>query len=95
MKVVCSRPAAAAATPGRDRGGGGPRRAALTRRAAGKAALPGDPVELGPAPTRRARGDAVGTLLELLGDAAFNGLAHAEGRGALGGSLGERVAAPR
>jgi predicted Zn-dependent protease len=36
---------------------------------------------------------AVGTLLEFLGDLAFNGLAHAEGRGALSGRLGERVAA--
>jgi predicted Zn-dependent protease len=37
--------------------------------------------------------DAVGTLLEFLGDLAFNGLAHAEGRGALVGRLGTRVAA--
>ena len=28
------------------------------------------------------------------GESAFNGLAHAEGRGALAGRLGERVAAP-
>ena len=34
------------------------------------------------------------TLLEFLGGLAFNGLAHAEGRGALGGRLGTRVAAP-
>ena len=38
--------------------------------------------------------DAVGGLLELLGWLAFNGLAHAEGRGALDGRLGTRVAAP-
>jgi PmbA protein len=38
--------------------------------------------------------DAVGTLLEFLGFLAFNGLAHAEGRGALVGRLGTRVAAP-
>ena len=38
--------------------------------------------------------DAVGTLLEFLGYLAFNGLAHAEGRGALVGRLGTRVAAP-
>ena len=38
--------------------------------------------------------DAVGRLLELLGVLAFNGLAHAEGRGALSGRLGKRVAAP-
>ncbi|MEA2255842.1 MAG: hypothetical protein QOG35_1887 [Solirubrobacteraceae bacterium] len=37
--------------------------------------------------------DAVGTLLDFLGFLAFNGLAHAEGRGALAGRLGERVAA--
>jgi predicted Zn-dependent protease len=36
---------------------------------------------------------AVGTLLEFLADLAFNGLAHAEGRGALSGRLGQRVAA--
>jgi PmbA protein len=33
-------------------------------------------------------------LLEQLGALAFNGLAHAEGRGALAGRLGTRVAAP-
>jgi PmbA protein len=38
--------------------------------------------------------DAVGELLEFLGALAFNGLAHAEGRGALSGRLGERIAAP-
>jgi predicted Zn-dependent protease len=37
--------------------------------------------------------EAVGTLLEFLGYLAFNGLAHAEGRGALVGRLGTRVAA--
>lgn len=38
--------------------------------------------------------EAVGTLLEHLGAMAFDGLAHAEGRGALAGRLGTRVAAP-
>jgi predicted Zn-dependent protease len=38
--------------------------------------------------------DAVGALLEFLGFLAFNGLAHAEGRGALCGRLGQAVAAP-
>lgn len=38
--------------------------------------------------------DAVGTLLEFLGSVAFNGLTHAEGRGALTGRLGTAVAAP-
>jgi predicted Zn-dependent protease len=37
---------------------------------------------------------AVGGLLEMLGWLAFNGLAHAEGRGALDGRLGTRIAAP-
>ena len=48
---------------------------------------PGDyPVVLAPA--------AVGEMLDWLGWTAFNGLAHAEGRGALVGKLGERVVAP-
>ena len=38
--------------------------------------------------------EAVGVLLEFLGDLAFNGLAHGEGRGALSGLLGTTVAAP-
>ena len=38
--------------------------------------------------------DAVGELLHFLGTLAFDGLAHAEGRGALEGRLGTRVAAP-
>ncbi|HVF79774.1 MAG TPA: metallopeptidase TldD-related protein [Solirubrobacteraceae bacterium] len=38
--------------------------------------------------------EAVGVLLEFLGDLAFNGLAHVEGRGALSGRLGASIAAP-
>ncbi len=38
--------------------------------------------------------DAVGSLLDMLALVAFNGLAHAEGQGALAGKLGTRVAAP-
>ena len=38
--------------------------------------------------------DAVGTILDMLAGVAFNGLAHAEERGALVGRLGTRVAAP-
>jgi predicted Zn-dependent protease len=38
--------------------------------------------------------DAVGELIAFLGGLAFNGLAHAERRGALDGRLGTRVAAP-
>jgi predicted Zn-dependent protease len=37
--------------------------------------------------------DAVGTILDMLASSAFNGLAHAEERGALTGRLGTRVAA--
>jgi predicted Zn-dependent protease len=44
------------------------------------------PVVLGP--------EAVAVLVDFLGGLAFNGLAHAEGRGALAGRLGTRVAAP-
>jgi len=44
------------------------------------------PVVLSPA--------AVGTLLEFLAGLGFNGQAHVEGRGALSGRLGTRVAAP-
>ena len=48
---------------------------------------PGDyPVVLEP--------EAVGVLLEFLGELAFNGLAHVEGRGALSERLGAAVAAP-
>jgi predicted Zn-dependent protease len=38
--------------------------------------------------------EAVGALLEFAGFLAFNGLSHLEGRGALSGRLGERIAAP-
>jgi predicted Zn-dependent protease len=95
MKVVCrdpdgrsgyavaAAPAAASIDP-----------AALARRAASKVApeplaelAPGSyPVVLEP--------EAVGLLLEFLAALAHNGLAHAEGRGALAGRLGTRVASP-
>ena len=38
--------------------------------------------------------EAVGTLLGFLGGLAFNGMTHVEGRGALSGRLGTRIAAP-
>ena len=38
--------------------------------------------------------EAVGVLLDFLGELAFNGLAHVEGRGALSDRLGTPVAAP-
>jgi predicted Zn-dependent protease len=68
---------------------------ALAERAATKAAAAGEAAALPPGeyPVVMEH-HAVGTLLSLLGDAAFNGLAHAEERGALVGKLGTRVAAP-
>ena len=96
MKVVCIAPrgrsgyAAATATAA-----GRLDAQALAERAARKAAVSGDPaaIEPGEHPVVL-EPHAVGPLLRHLGDAAFNGLAHAEGRGALTGRLGTRVAAP-
>jgi predicted Zn-dependent protease len=69
--------------------------AALAERAAVKASTPGEPVELDPGEYPVVfEPQAVGWLLDLLGETAFNGLAHAEGRGALSGRLREPVAAP-
>jgi PmbA protein len=67
----------------------------LAERAAAKALAPGAPAELpmGEYPVVM-EPRAVGSLLELLGETALNGLAYAEGRGALVGRLGEQVAAP-
>ena len=67
----------------------------LAERAAAKAAVPGDPAELPPGEYPVVmEPHATGWLLDLLGDTALNGLAHAEGRGALAGRLGHAVAAP-
>jgi PmbA protein len=67
----------------------------LTERAAGKALVAGEPAELPPGEYPVVfEPQATGWLLDLLGTCAFNGLAHAEGRGALDGRLGERVAVP-
>ena len=68
---------------------------ALAERAAGKAMRGAEPTQL-PA------GDypvvfephAVSEILWVLGQAAFDGLAHGEGRGALSGKLGAQVASP-
>lgn len=69
--------------------------AALVGHAAAKATLAGDPVALDPGeyPVVMER-DAVLELLWALAATAFDGLAHAEGRGALAGRLGTSVAAP-
>ena len=68
---------------------------ALTGRAVRKALLAGEPAELDPGEYPVVfEPDAVGWLCDLLAGTAFNGLAHAEGRGALVGRLGQAVAAP-
>jgi predicted Zn-dependent protease len=96
MKVVCTGPegrSGYASATGRAARQLDPR--ALAARAAAKAAVPGAPAALEPGELPVVlEPHAVGTLLELLGATAFNGLAHAEGRGALCGRLGWRVVAP-
>ena len=67
----------------------------LAERAAAKAVAEGDPARLPPGEYPVVfEAQAAGWLLDLLAGCAFNGLAHAEGRGALDGRLGRRVAAP-
>jgi PmbA protein len=69
--------------------------AELTERAAAKAVTDADAVELPPGEYPVVlEPQATGWLLDLLAGCAFNGLAHAEGRGALDGRIGQRVAAP-
>jgi len=67
--------------------------AGIARRAAAR--VPdSEPVELQPGEYPVVlEPDAVGPIVDFLGELAFNGLAHAEGRGALDGRLGTRVAA--
>jgi PmbA protein len=96
MKVICIAPsgrsgyASSAAVAA-----GGLAAAALAERAALKATAPGDPVELPPGEYPVVfEPQAVGWLIDLLAGTAFNGLAHAEGRGALDGRLGSPVAVP-
>lgn len=68
--------------------------AAVAGRAARKAVAAGVAVELDPGEYAVVmEPDAVHELLWVLGSTAFNGLLHAEGRGALHGRLGTRVAA--
>ena len=67
---------------------------ALAERSAAKVPR-SEPAELGPGEYPVVlEPEAVGDLLQFLGTLAFNGLAHVEGRGALEGRLGTRVAAP-
>ncbi len=68
--------------------------AVLAARAASKVSAE-EPAQLGPGSYPVVlEPEAVGVLLEFLGGLAFNGLSHAEGRGALSDRLGERIAAP-
>jgi PmbA protein len=68
---------------------------ALAQRAAAKALSSGEPAELLPGEYPVVfEPHGVGSLLDLLGFSAFNGLAHVEGRGALSDRLGDKVAAP-
>jgi len=70
--------------------------AALATRAASKAVVAGEPLQLPPGEYPVVlEADAVGEMLGWLGYLAHNGLAYAEGRSALCGRLGERVAAAR
>ena len=67
--------------------------AAIASRAAGKV-LSGPAAELPPGNYPVVlEAQAVGALLDYLGSMAFNGLTHVEGRGALSGRIGSRVAA--
>ena len=96
MKVICIAPSGRSGYASETAFMGGSISAReLAQRAAAKAAAAGDPAELPPGeyPVVFAP-QAVGWLVDLLAGCAFNGLAHAEGRGALDGRLGEQVAAP-
>jgi PmbA protein len=69
--------------------------AALAERAAAKATLDGEPASLEPGDyTVIMEPHAVFDLLWVLGETAFDGLAHAEGRGALSDRMGTRVVSP-
>lgn len=68
--------------------------AAVAARAAAKV-VPGEAADLPPGTYPVVlEAPAVGALLSFLGGLAFGGLPYAEGRGALNGRLGQRIAAP-
>jgi PmbA protein len=96
MKIICIAPGGRSGYAARTAVAAGslePER--LAERAASKAVAPGEPAELPPGEYPVVmEPHAVGWLLDLLGDTALNGLAHAEGRGALTGRLGHAVTAP-
>jgi len=95
MKVICIAPSGRSGYASETSFSGGAIGAReLGERAAAKAVAAGEPAELpaGEYPVVFAP-QAVGWLVDLLAGCAFNGLAHAEERGALAGRLGEPVAA--
>jgi predicted Zn-dependent protease len=96
MKVICIAPsgrsgyAAASSVAAPDLDG-----RELAEAAARRALMSGEPAELPPGEYPVVfEAHAVGWLCDLLAGCAFNGLAHAEGRGALDGKIGQTVAAP-
>jgi predicted Zn-dependent protease len=96
MKVICIAPSGRSGYASQSSVSGGDIDArGLAERAADKALAAGEPAQLPPGeyPVVFAP-QAVGWLCDLLAGCAFNGLAHAEGRGALDGRLGDQVAAP-
>jgi PmbA protein len=96
MKIICIAPSGRSGYASETSFmGAGIRARELGELAAAKAQAPGEPAEL-PAGEYRVvfAPQAVGWLVDLLAGCAFNGLAHAEARGALAGRLGDRVAAP-
>jgi PmbA protein len=96
MKVICVAPTGRSGYASRTAMAAGRLEPeALAERAAAKSAARGSPAELAPGEYPVVmEPHAVGWLLDLLGETALNGLAHAEGRGALVGRLGDLVAAP-
>jgi predicted Zn-dependent protease len=96
MKVVCIAPSGrsgyATAT---DRSVSALDPRALAESAAAKAAVTGEPVNLGPGEYPVVlESYAVGDLLAMLPAHTFNGLAYVEDRSAFNGKLGSKVAAP-
>jgi predicted Zn-dependent protease len=95
MKVICIAPTGRSGFAAESAVGVGAIDArGLAERAARKALTAGEPAELPPGEYPVVfEPQAVGWLCDLLAGCAFNGLAHAEGRGALDGRLGDQVAA--
>jgi PmbA protein len=94
MKVICIEPSGRSGYVAQSTVAAGDISARdLAERAARKALADGEPAELPPGDYPVVfEAHAVGTLCDLLASCAFNGLAHAEGRGALDGRIGQRVA---